>query len=378
MHHSNNRTPAPSIARSLILLTRTTALAVVAAATLFGSGCRSLSRDVNNSLPEFLRSDPGAEEVARFEMRRRVANRTPEEKELAKNDYLAAKAVYESGLWADAARDLRLFLDNYPDTEYDREARVLFIRASMNDDEYGDAKKALLDYMAFYPVSEFGVEIEQIGYDLGMSYLRGEQDFLFISGTDEGVRVLRELYAHFPGGTYADDAHWQLGQYFFLEEEVWTEAENEYTMLVESYPDSPWAARAQYNLALTRLNRIKGVEYDEKLMKETITSFETYLSTYAEGDRREESAQHVADIRELLAEKHISIADWYIGQDQPRGARFYLMRMLKLYPSSKWVGEAEAMLATLPPEDAPLPADNTPFIPGTDSMPTSQPTSGNP
>ena len=339
----------------------------------FLSGCRSLGREVNQALPEFLRSDPGAEEIERFEQRRRVANRTPEELSRAQTDFEEAKAYFATEEWEQAKTALELFLESYPDTPNDKEARLLLVKADLKADEYSDARKQWTDYVKFYPVSEFGEEVERIGFEMAMSYVRGEQDFLFFSESFEGIKILKEIGANFPGGVFADDSYWEAGQYFFEEDNDWIEAATSYRMIVDKYPDSPWAARAHYNLALSLLNRVKGAEYDQKLIGETIKEFEAYLTKHPEGDRRDEAATHIKELTSMLAEKHVLIADWYIGQDMPRAARFYLLRAMKLYPGTPEAAEAERLLATLPPEEAGLPPIDPATLPKPpESAPTTQ------
>jgi outer membrane protein assembly factor BamD len=344
------------------------------------SGCRSLGREVNQALPEFMRSDPGSEELETFAKRRRIANRTPEELARAQRDFEEAKAYYAQGDWKQSISALDIFLESYPDTPFDKEARVLHIKANLAAEEHNDAKLALLAYIKLYPVSEFSDEIEKLGFDMALSYLRGEQDFFIFSESSEGVKILKEIATNFPGGVYADDSRWELAQFYFLEESAWIEAEEQYRALVESYPDSPWAARAQYHVALCNLNRVKGPAYDQELMAATIKEFRLYTERFADGDRVAEARAHMAELTAMLAEKHLLIAEWYIGQDLPRAARFYLLRLIKLFPGLPQAAEAQRLLETLPPEDATAPEPMFPRSPTTapasvETQPASQPES---
>ena len=86
-------------------------------------------------------------------------------------------------------------------------------------------------------------------------------------------------------------------------------------------------------------------------MKDTIKAFRTYLKQYPEGDRRKEANEHIAFVIELLGEKQVRLAQWYIGQDKPRAARFFLLRCLRLWPHSQAVAEARELLAELPDDN---------------------------
>ena len=353
---------------------RAVPFAMLAIVIAFGGGCRSFGRKFNEALPEFLRSDPGASEVERYRQRARVLKRTPEEIAAAHESFLAAKALLEAGDYENASVAFEDFLEEYPDTSDDKEARFLLIKAYLGDEEFDDAKKAIKTFLSTYPITSYNDELEDIMYQLAVEYLNGEHDSFIFSSKSDGVSLLRDLVLYFPNGIHADDAQWKLGKWYY-DEKDWIEAEAAYAAIVENHPDSPWAPRAQYNRGLTRFAQVKGPEYDGEIMKSALADFRLYLDRYPEGDRREKARKHVETLRELLAEKELSIGEWYLDHDWPRAARYYFAKTVDQHQGTQAAERAAQLLRELPSdrdvEDSPaLPTDPAPSSKGeTDSKP---------
>ena len=345
-------------------------------------GCSGLGRDFNQALPEFLRSEAGADEIQRIESRRRVFQRSAEEKARAKELFNEAEGFFSEERWEAAIDTYVGFLEAYPETEDDALARYHLIQAHLGDDNYTEARKALAELIRRHPVSPYNNEVEEIAFDMAESYLAGEQDAFIFSKKSEGVKILRSLVTFFPNGRFTDDAYWKLGNYA-MEETDWRDARGSFQAIIDQHTDSPWSSRAQYNLAISKFEQVKGEVYDEKTMLTAVEDFQNYLEGYPEGDRRTEAAENIARLEDLLAQKQIAIADWYLGQDEPGAARLYLSYCLAVYGETPSAPEARALLETLPeigPGDLSesLPSDlrrstSRPILPRIDPTPAALP-----
>ncbi len=343
---------------------RAVPIAMLVMIIAFGGGCRSFGRKFNEALPEFLRSDPGAGEVERYRQRARILKRTPEEIAAAHESFLGAKALLEKDDFENASVAFEDFLEEYPDTSDDKEARFLLIKAYLGDEEFDDAKKAIKTFLSTYPITTYNDELEDIMYKLAVEYLNGDHDSFIFSSKSDGVSLLRDLVLYFPNGIHADDAQWKLGKWYY-DEKDWIEAEAAYAAIVENHPDSPWAPRAQYNRGLTRFAQVKGPEYDGDIMRSALADFRLYLDRYPEGDRREKARSHIERLRELLAEKELLIGEWYLDHDWPRAARFYFAKTVDQHQGTQAAARAAQWLRELPSdqdveEPPPSPADANP------------------
>ena len=323
------------------------ALAITAAMLILLPSCGSFGRKFNDALPEFLQRDPGADEIARYRRRVQVLKRTEEEKAQAKEAYLAVTALTDQGIWDDAADALILYLEDFPDTEDDKNARFLLIRALLEDDNPFEASEAIRTFIATYPISEFNDRVEEVTFRLAIDYLEGEHDFFIFGKQTDGERLLRDLVLNFPNGRFADTAHWRLGNYHY-DEGNYIEAEASYGAIVEKLSESPWASRAQFNRGLCRLIQVKGPMYDQLNMEAAEEDFREYLRRFPEGDKRAQAEAHIKNLINLMAEKQVSIARWYLGQDKPLAARLFLVRTVSRYGETPAATEARALLAELP------------------------------
>ncbi|MEZ6195488.1 MAG: outer membrane protein assembly factor BamD [Planctomycetota bacterium] len=347
---------------------------VAVLAVVFG-GCSGFGRKFNRILPEFLRSDPGADEVERYQTRVRVLNRTEEEARIARAAYDEGRASYEAEDWGAAWPAFESYLKDYPDTPEDKEARLMLARAYRADDEPALAAKAISEFIDRYPISTYNDEIETLAFELASEMVAGDHNGLLYSEEDTGIQLFEKLVLAFPNGLHAPTSHWRVANYYF-DEERFLEAEATYAKIVENYPDSEWAARSQFNRGLSLFRGIKGVDYDEQTMTGCEREFRNYLAKYTEGDRRAEAQDYIARVREILCEKQIALADWYRSQDLPRGARFYYVRAGRLYPETAAAAVLEERLASLP--DTPLEESDGPGPAPEDALPAPPPPGAGP
>ncbi len=332
---------APSTSRKLA------GLFLLLMASMILAGCGSFGRKFNQALPDFLRSDPGADELERYQARIRVLNRSKEEAARAKEAFKEAKSLYDKGDYENAAVAFELFLEDYPDTVDDRLCRHLLILCYLELEEDADARRGIQAFVRLYPISELNDEIEESAWRLANEYLEGKHSWFIFNLESDGVTMLRLIVTSFPNGHHADEAQWKLGNYLF-DEDNFIEAEAAYATIVERYPRSPWAPRALLNQGLCHVALCKGAAYDQENMYAGIRIFERYLESYPEADRREEAKEHIAWFKNTLAEKQLLVANWYIDQGYPTSARFYLRKCMRLWPDSPAASASKELLATLP------------------------------
>lgn len=307
------------------------------------SGCSGFGRKINQALPEFLRSEPGEQEIERLGKRRRSLARTSEEAAQIRMTYEQAAALYKGGEYEEAAEATEDLLEIYPDSAYDQAARLLLIRAYMEDDEYYDAAVALRKFLELHPVSERSGEVEDLAYSMAEGYLSGEQDLWIFDRRADGIKLLEDLVIHFPNGRLADDAWWRISQYH-MEDENWIEAQAAFDAIVDRHKESEWAPVSLYYRGYCRFMRIKGVEYDRENMIAALKDFDRYLKDYPDGGEASEALSRANEVRESLARKNVEIARWYEGGGHSGAARFYYRSTVARYGNTKAADEARQAL----------------------------------
>lgn len=309
------------------------------------SGCSGLGRKINKALPEFLRSDPGEEEIERLGKRRRSLTRSTQEVAAIRLSYDQALSMHKRGEHEESAEALEVMLEAYPDSSYDQAARLLQIRAYIGDDEFYDASVALRAFLERHPVSERSGEVEDLAYSMAQGYLSGEQDMWIFNRRGDGIKLLEDLVIHFPNGRLADDAWWRISQYH-LEDEKWIEAQAAFDAIVERHKDSEWAPISLYHRGNCRFQRIKGVVYDIENMRAALKDFKSYLKQYPEGAKAADAQVRVGQVREQIAKKNLLIARWYEGHGDAGAARFYYQLTVARFGDTRAAEQARFALGT--------------------------------
>jgi outer membrane assembly lipoprotein YfiO len=313
--------------------------------TGFLGGCSGLGRKINQALPEFLRSDPGEEEIARLGKRRRSLTRSVDEVAAIRLSYDQALSMHKRGEHEESAEALEVLIETYPDSSYDQAARLLQIRAYIGDDEFYDASVALRAFLQRHPGSERSGEVEELAYSMAEGYLSGDQDLWVFDRRGDGIKLLEDLVIHFPNGRLADDAWWRISQYH-LEDDEWIEAQAAFDAIVDRHKDSEWAPISLYYRGYCRFQQIKGVAYDVENMRAALKDFNSYLKQYPEGAEAADARVKVGQVREKIARKNLSIARWYEGRGKPGAARFYYQFTVARFGDTQAAEQARFLLGT--------------------------------
>ncbi|HYC76294.1 MAG TPA: outer membrane protein assembly factor BamD [Planctomycetota bacterium] len=324
-----------------------TRVAVLLAAVVFLPACRSLSRDINQSLPGFLRSEAGEEELERLAvMRRARTEATPEEKAAWKARVDEAKAWYAAGDWEEAGDLFESFLEDHPGTEFDEECRFLFAESRYREDELAEAFSAYKSYALNYPISPRNPTVEERLYDAGREYIEGRRSTLFgiFTNTSKGVEILTYLVETFPNAERADDAEWLIARYH-LDDEEWDKAAASFDLLVTQYKTSEWTPAARWFSAYCRYRRVKGDVYDPEVIEQARQRFADYVRDYPAGEWRPEAERILAILDATAAERMYNVAEWYRDQDKDYSARYYYLKLIKSWPQSEAAARARARYA---------------------------------
>lgn len=337
------------------------------------SGCRSLRRDINASLPEFMRSDPGADQREIIQRARRARDYTVAERERQAEEVVRIRAIAEGDDPEDTIDEIELFLEEFPDSEYDEELRMLLVEEFLRDDEYAEAWVALREFGERFPVSERSPRVLELGLVIGKSYLAGEHSYFFgLFGNERrGREVLEWLVRSYPASLTAAEAQWTLAN-DAIDRSEFQEAALSFDFFVQQYPTSAYVERAYYLRAWSRWRLVKGVFYDPEIKRIAREQFQEFL------DRSPEDMELAADaiakrdeLFEMEASYHLEVARWYEDQGRPFSARFYYAKVDDLFPESAAAAEARAALSEVsveapiaepvaPPEPQEEPEENAP------------------
>ena len=319
-------------------------------------GCTSLGRRVNQSLPEFMRGDPGLGGEG-TDPAPPAAARGPAGRFGAPDGGVrAARRAYDCQNYDTAASLFEDFIDEYPASEYDEEARFLWGESQFHGNDYVGAFDAYKQYAEAYPVSNRAPCIQERVYVMACAYLSGRRRTFLGLFTAKGVGEDMDIWlVHtYPNAARAADAQWALGRYYVCDAE-WAKAAAAFDFLVKQYPNSEWFPAARYFAAYTRYRQVKGTCYDPAIVREARSRFESYVHDFPTGQWRASAEHLICILDNIAAQKILNVAQWYVDQGKCWSARYYLERLEALYPASNAAVCGRRLYATLP-SNPPCPA----------------------
>jgi outer membrane protein assembly factor BamD (BamD/ComL family) len=320
-------------------------------------GCTGLGRKVNQSLPEFMRGDPGKEEKERISHLQQRLAAPPGASAPRTAAFQRAKQAYECGNFDSAASMFEDFIDDYPSSEYDEEARFLWGESHYRANDYTASFSAFKGYAEAYPVSNRAPCIQERVYVMACAYLSGRRRTFLGLFTQKSVGEEMDIWLvqTYPNAPRAADAQWALGRYYVCEEE-WCKATAAFDFLVKQYPNSEWFQAARYFAAYTRYRQVKGCRYDPAIVREAHARFVSYVKDFPEGQWRPNAERLICILDNIAAMQILNVAQWYVDQGHCWSARFYLERLEALYPASNAASCGRRLYATLP-VNPPCPAE---------------------
>jgi len=185
-------------------------------------------------------------------------------------------------------------------------------------------------------------------HDIAMDYVRGKAGCAFLidafrtTGPAHGRELLlgeRGLLTEYPYLEFADDAIMEIARQHYDEKE-YEEAITLYERIVRDYPRSEWRELAQYQLAISIFDQIRGVDYDQQLMNDADRKFRMYLEDNPRGKRAEDARAKVREISEMQGEAYLRKAKFYLRESQVIAAKRYLTIILERYTTTKAAQEA--------------------------------------
>ena len=329
-------------------------LAVLAAALLF-SACSSATIEKQDTRPR-LKKVPGQSDFHWEERRGWVM---PRHGQWGEEESIRAETskAWTAEKYADALAGYRVLEERLPPGDPAR----LEIDFRIAECYYflGDYENAVEYYRRVYTDKGASAENTQAShrriYDIAMAYLQSAASCEFLGIAYDcprhGIELLvgdKGLITEYPYLEYADDAIMEVAKYYY-DEKQYPESVPFYERIVEEYcPNrSEWCELAEYQIAMAVYRQIRGIEYDQHLLLESERKFRGYLLSYPRGPHAEEAREYLRELSEMLAERYLRVAKFYLRESQPRSARIYLLKVLEVYTSTAAAREAREIQSRL-------------------------------
>ncbi len=159
---------------------------------------------------------------------------------------------------------------------------------------------------------------------------------------------LRVIKSKFSYTSYGALAQLRMGDVYFLQES-YPEASAAYETFVELYPKHEKAGYAQFRVGESYFLDIPTiVERDLKSAESAIQAYTTYLKRYPNGEFEKVAHEHKATAYNKLAEKELTIAQFYIRKKKYDAARTRLQKVINQYGDSPSAPQAMNTLKEMP------------------------------
>ena len=158
------------------------------------------------------------------------------------------------------------------------------------------------------------------------------------------LRVIKNKFAY---SSYGSLAQLRMADVYF-KQESFPEAASSYETFVELFPKHEKAAYALFRAGESQFLDIPtNVARDLKSAENTIVTFDLYLNKYPNGEFSTKAQDMKKQAYDRLAEKELSIAQFYIKRKKPDSARMRLNKILDQYSKSSSADKAKELLKAL-------------------------------
>lgn len=259
-----------------------------------------------------------------------------------------ARKAFDAEEYTDALLGLQQIVSEFPDSQEAREAYTLFLIAEchFNLGSYEAAYEHYQKTLSRRPSDSILNQSLSRIYDIGLAYLHGIARRSFLGfryrSPTFGVDILigeRGLVTLYPFLEYSDVALWQVSNYYFKKRE-YPEAEQVLEQLVRDYPLGEWHEAAEYLLALSVFEQVRGEDYDQEPLKKAKRKFNLYRTHYPRGSRIPEAQEKLRQLAEMEARHDLKVAKYYLRESRPEAAMYYLRSVLLNNPTTDAAAEA--------------------------------------
>ncbi|MDA0907398.1 MAG: outer membrane protein assembly factor BamD [Bacteroidetes bacterium] len=156
---------------------------------------------------------------------------------------------------------------------------------------------------------------------------------------DEAAGAFSAVLTLGRGSNVAQDAQFYLAEANFKNKRYLVAA-SEYERFTLLYPDSPRRETADLNIARCYYELSPRYKLDQTYTVQAIENFNIFLSRYPSSENREEAIASIDALREKLAQKIYSAADFYRRTQRYEAAVLTYGEVIDQYPETAWAEQS--------------------------------------
>jgi outer membrane protein assembly factor BamD len=276
-----------------------------------------------------------------------------------------ARAAEEKGSTRSAIKAYERVGKKYTNSVYAAEAMYRAAKLRLAQKKYYKAFENFQAVISRYPNTSRFNEIVGEQYRIASALLDGARGRIWgiipgFTNREKALEYFEIILFNAPYSDYAPLALMNIARGHQRLENT-EEAIDALDRLINNYPQSLLSADAYLKLAQTHASLVEGPYYDQASTKEAVTYFEDFMILYPSDNNVAAAEKGLADMKKVLAESKIKMADFYFfKRDNYKAARVFYNEAITVYPNSEVAAKARARLAEVEAEAAKvIPADNT-------------------
>ncbi len=164
-------------------------------------------------------------------------------------------------------------------------------------------------------------------FKLGMKYIKKDPE--------KARLYFRQVMESFPKSHYAQQAKLAIGDSYFSQgdEGSMILAASEYREFISLYPYSPYAAKAQYQIAMTFYKKMLKPGRDQTRTYQALEEFKKVVANYPYSEEAKLAEEKIKECKERLAEHILQIAEFYYKTHAYKAAVNRFKEIISKYPN---------------------------------------------
>jgi outer membrane protein assembly factor BamD len=150
----------------------------------------------------------------------------------------------------------------------------------------------------------------------------------------EAREFYRQVFDNYPQSPFRPDAKLGIADTYLGEKsaESLVLADSEYREFLTYYPRHARADYAQYKLAMTYFQQMRGPDRDQTATREALTEFQVFFDRFPESTLMPEVKKNWRIARDRLSDSELEVGETYVRMGVLRGAATRLQGLLKEDP----------------------------------------------
>ncbi len=240
---------------------------------------------------------------------------------------------------AEEALEKILFLQKKHPGLLDQET-LAFLKAEalFANGKLGAAFSSFKEFRENYPLTKRKKELEFYIFQIGVLWSQSDDSFWgtgFFADKDYALEVFEYIFINMPLNKELVPNALRLAGDIYFERGDYDDAIAAYERILENYPGSLWADKAQFRIALSYFLRAKRPTADRDALVRAESRFTNYLKK-KEPNFGTQARKYHTEVEEKLAESEFKIGEFYERIDEEHGARFYFEEVAQKYPQTEF------------------------------------------